>query len=105
VLYGGAIHFAKEAMQFQGQTIYGLMAEFRNGNKSILRTDCPLTKTTQEHGIMQVPSSTFNQYQIGDVILVYPIHSCLVVQAMGEYLNIHNGKQISTMVQQCVNRK
>lgn len=105
VLYGGAIQFAKETLNMAGCPVYGLMTEFEDGVFGNIRTDCKLTKTTQEHGILQVPEKVFNQYQIGDVVLVAPVHSCLMVQAMGEYVNIHNGELVSTMVQQAPIRR
>ena len=100
VLYGGAIQFAKETLNMDGCPVYGLMTEFKDGTFGNIRTDCKLTKTTQEHGILQVPEKSFDQYQIGDVVLVTPVHSCLMVQAMGEYVTIQNGEFVSTMVQQ-----
>ncbi len=100
VLYGGAIHFAKETLNIDGCPVYGLMSEFEDGTFGNIRADCKLIKTTQEHGVLWVPEKIFNQYQIGDVVLMAPVHSCLMVQAMGEYVDIQSGEHISTMVQQ-----
>lgn len=105
VLYGGAIQFAKETLKVAGTVIYGLMTELQDGTFGDIRMDCKLTKTTQEHGILQVPEVVFSNCNIGDLVLVYPVHSCLMVQAMGEYIDIHNGEHISSMVQQCFNHR
>lgn len=100
VVYGGAIHFSKEMLMFEGESIYGLMAEKEGCHFSGILNDCRLLRTTQEHGVVRVNDSIFHQYHIGDLALIYPVHSCLTVQAMGEYRDIYTGKTISTMVQQ-----
>ena len=103
VIYGGAIHFSKEQLMYQGEAVYGLMAEKEGCHFSGLLSEGRLLHTTQEHGVLHVSDSIFRQYQIGDIVLIYPVHSCLTVQAMGEYRDIHSGKTITTMVQQRTN--
>ncbi|MGV8026857.1 MAG: alanine racemase [Anaerolineaceae bacterium] len=98
VIYGGAIHFAKETLRYKGRAIYGMLTGIPNEAFGSLQTDCLLTTTTQEHGIIEVSQSVFSQYQVGDVIQISPVHSCLTVQALGEYMDIHSGERISTMV-------
>ncbi len=98
VIYGGAIHFSKEGLNFNGEMIYGLVAGKYNEMFGEIQTDCILTTTTQEHGVLKVNPAAFSQYHIGDVIQIFPVHSCLTVQAMGEYLDIRTGNYLSTMV-------
>ena len=98
VIYGGAIHFAKETLQYKGRAIYGMLTGTVHEPFGSLQTDCLLTTTTQEHGIMEVTPSVFSQYRVGDVIQIFPVHSCLTVQALGEYMDIETGGCISTMV-------
>jgi D-serine deaminase-like pyridoxal phosphate-dependent protein len=69
-----------------------------NVSFGVLQAECLLTTTTQEHGIIEVTPAVFSQYQVGDVIQLFPVHSCLTVQALGEYLEIHSGERISSMV-------
>lgn len=88
---------------YRDEAVYGLMAENEDCHFSGLLSDGRLLHTTQEHGVLRVSDSIFRQYQIGDIVLVYPVHSCLTVQAMGEYRDIHTGKTITTMVQQRTN--
>jgi D-serine deaminase-like pyridoxal phosphate-dependent protein len=103
VLYGGAIHFSKEPLMYQDEAIYGFMAEKVGCHFSGILDDGRLLHTTQEHGVLRVSDCIFQQYQIGNTVLIYPVHSCLTVQAMGEYRDIRTGKMISTMVQQRMN--
>lgn len=103
VIYGGAIHFSKETLSYHGESIYGLLADKQEDHFATILPDCKLVSTTQEHGVLRVNDGVFQQYQIGDLVFVYPVHSCLVVQAMGEFCDLKTGKRIPTMVQQCHN--
>ncbi len=98
VIYGGAIHFAKETLPYKGRAICGMVAGNPNTSFGVLHAECLLTTTTQEHGIIEVTPAVFSQYQVGDVIQLFPVHSCLTVQALGEYVDIHSGERISSMV-------
>lgn len=98
VVYGGAIHFSKEGLNYNGKMIYGLVAGKYNELFGEIQPDCILTTTTQEHGVLKVNPAAFSQYQIGDVIQIFPVHSCLTVQALGEYLDIQTGNYLSTLV-------
>jgi len=98
LIYGGAIHFSKESMRYSGKAIYGLLAGKRDELFNEVQPDCMLIAATQEHGVLKVDSSTFSQYQIGDMVQIFPVHSCLTVQAMGEFLDIRTGNYLSTMV-------
>ncbi len=98
VIYGGAIHFSKESLKYNGKMIYGMVAGKYNEMFGEIQPDCVLTITTQEHGVLAVNALAFSQYKIGDVIQVFPVHSCLAVQALGEYLDIQTGSSLSTMV-------
>lgn len=101
VLYGGSIHFAKETISYQAQQIYGMLAKMKDGRFQGVQPENVIIQTTQEHGVLRVSEDIFSQTQIGDVVLVYPVHSCLMVQAMGTYMDIATGEKIPTMVTQC----
>jgi len=98
VVYGGAIHFSKETMPYQGEPIYGLVAGEFNQPFGMLKPDCKVISTTQEHGVIAMDPLSFSQYRVGDVIQVFPVHSCLAAHLLGEYLDIHTGEKISTLV-------
>ena len=100
VLYGGSIHFAKETISYQDQQIYGMLAKMKDGRFQGVQPENVVIQTTQEHGVLRVSEDIFSTTQIGDVVLVYPVHSCLMVQAMGTYMDIATGEKISTMVTQ-----
>ena len=98
IIYGGAIHFSKEILSVRGQPIFGMVAGKRNEPFGVLHPDCVLRSTTQEHGVLAMNEEPFAQYRVGDLIQVFPVHSCLAVQALGEYIEIRSGEHIATMV-------
>jgi D-serine deaminase-like pyridoxal phosphate-dependent protein len=77
VIYGGAIHFSKEhILNENGEIIYGIVSKINNGIIEPTK-DCYLTSLTQEHGIVSCNSLFINSINIGDIIYVIPVHSCL----------------------------
>ena len=43
---------------------------------------------SQEHGIIQADETLFQQAQIGDLLLVLPVHSCLTANLLKRYLTL-----------------
>lgn len=87
-IYGGAIHLSTEYLLFEeGLKHYGLIVRF-NGNK---RTG-PIPNTyvarlSQEHGIIKTTPEHFDSFNVGDIIGVLPVHSCLTANLMrGNYM-------------------
>jgi D-serine deaminase-like pyridoxal phosphate-dependent protein len=95
IIYGGAVHFSKERIEdnIRG-TIYGEVVEDNHEGWGEPIEGMYLTKLSQEHGIVQVPGRLIDDYKIGDVIKILPVHSCLTSQAMKVYLTTH-GKSIN----------
>lgn len=85
VIYGGGVHLSKDFVEEDGEKCFG---------KVVLLTDSgwhteiigSLTKLSQEHGIIQLSSERVNQLNIGDLIGVIPVHSCLAADLQGHYL-------------------
>lgn len=81
LIHGGAVHFSKDYLEEGSKTIFGVVASDW-GQPQEENYICSLS---QEHGIVQCTSSYFDSVSIGDVINIYPIHSCLTANLMGEY--------------------
>lgn len=95
---GGAIHLSKESLVDPGGNRYwGRLAtvgpngftagEFAiNGGESDTESAaCLVSAVSQEHGIVSMPAALQDQLQIGDLVLVLPVHSCLTAQQHGFY--------------------
>ena len=95
IIYGGAVHFSKERIEDPTMgTLYGAVAEDRQEGWGEIIEGMYLSKLSQEHGTIQVPGHLINNYNIGDIIKIIPVHSCLTSQCMRSYLTT-KGKMIS----------
>ena len=88
ILHGGAVHFSKECIQMDNQNIYGKMLSLNESGWVSQYDNCYLTKVSQEHGTLQVTEKVFEQIQVGDLVGILPVHSCLTANLMKEYLSI-----------------
>jgi len=99
VIYGGGIHFSKDRIEDQGKTIFGIVAQndVQGWNDPI--PNMYVKALSQEHGVVVVPQTEINNYTIGDLIYVLPIHSCMTADLMKRYKTL-DGKDITMMVNQ-----
>lgn len=87
VIHGGAVHFSKDAVRnTDGKKMYGRIIINRNGEKILLDTLNYLSKISQEHGILKVAQSQMGNFNVGDLIEILPVHSCLTANLMGYYI-------------------
>lgn len=95
VVYGGAVHLSKDTLSVDGKISYGLPALTHGEGWGAPIPHARVDRLSQEHGILWIPGPEFEQIAVGDLVFVLPAHSCLTVQAMGEYLSL-KGEKIST---------
>jgi D-serine deaminase-like pyridoxal phosphate-dependent protein len=95
VVYGGAIHLSKDYLEVDGKTSYGLPALPRGEGWGAPIPHARVDRLSQEHGILWIPGAEFEQIAVGDLVFILPAHSCLTVQAMGDYHTL-KGEKIST---------
>jgi D-serine deaminase-like pyridoxal phosphate-dependent protein len=85
-VYCGAVHLSKEKiLDKQNNTIYGLIVEFKDDKWSQPVDYTYLKSLTQEIGIIKTTESFLNKVNIGSVIGILPVHSCLTADLTGEY--------------------
>ena len=88
LIYGGGVHFAKDRLEDVEGTIYGRVVEkLENGWGDII-PGMYVKSLSQEHGTVAVPEELMDQYRIGDIIYVLPVHSCMTGNSMREYLTM-----------------
>lgn len=85
VVHGGAVHFSKDAMDFEGERIFGLGVAADGPGWGELLPDVRLVGLSQEHGIVAAPAEFIAAVRPGDTLLFLPVHSCLTADAMGAY--------------------
>lgn len=88
VIYGGGIHLSKEfILDEQGNAIYGrvaLLNEDLTGRTDVL-PDIYVKSLSQEHGVISTPSKFVQNCQIGDTLLILPVHSCMTANLFSKY--------------------
>ena len=87
VIYGGAIHFAKDSIiNIDGKPLFGRII-VREGDQEILLDEKNyLHGLSQEHGILKITPQDLHYFSPGKLIEILPVHSCLTANLMKEYL-------------------
>ncbi len=97
VIHGGAVHFSKDEIKnIDGKKMYGRIVIRKNGEKILLDPMNYLAKLSQEHGILKVAQNQFQNFAVGDLVEIIPVHSCLTANLMGHYITTE-GKLIEMM--------
>ncbi len=94
VIYGGGVHFSKDAIQIDGQTIYGQAVETTDAQWGKPIPGMVVKRLSQEHGIIHLPDEQIKNFNIGDLVYILPVHSCMTADIYDEYLTL-DGKTIS----------
>ena len=82
LIHGGAVHFSKDSISDPKiGTYFGVVASEHSSfpNSSYLKS------VSQEHGLLSCTPDFFEKAKIGDLIPIYPIHSCLTANLMRSY--------------------
>lgn len=95
VISGGAIHLSQDSLlNIDGKPFFGRIIATTNGEKKLLSPRNYVSKISQEHGILKVSQKNFNLFQVGDLVEIIPIHSCLTANLARKYLTTE-GKEIT----------
>jgi D-serine deaminase-like pyridoxal phosphate-dependent protein len=102
VIYGGAVHLSKDWMPGEGPVRHGLVAlpaALQGGSGDGWGNPLAgayVDRLSQEHGVVHLESEDLDRLRIGDLVCVLPVHSCLTVQVMGEYMTL-KGRRVGVM--------
>lgn len=89
ILHAGAIHLSKQFERFKDNSpYYGLPVSLNESGWSNPWPESYLRSVSQEHGILKCNAEKFDQYEVGDLVGILPIHSCLTCNLMGQYLTL-----------------
>jgi D-serine deaminase-like pyridoxal phosphate-dependent protein len=95
VIYGGAIHLSQDSLlNIDGKPSYGRIVIKQNGKKKLLSPRNYVSRLSQEHGILKVSQKNFQHFQVGDLIEIIPIHSCLTANLARKYITTE-GEEIT----------
>lgn len=97
VVYGGAVHLSQEyILDADYRKIFGYLAYFENQTFGPLNKKAPVVSLSQEHGIIQVNDKLFEKIHIADLVLIFPVHSCLTCNLYKEYITL-DGRVVSRL--------
>ena len=99
IIYGGSVHLSKDSLKWQDKgVIYGLLAEKTEKGWGEPIENAFVYSLSQEHGKIKMNESELLKYKVGQIVYIYPIHSCLVISSMrgfttltGEILDVYRG--------------
>ena len=87
-IHGGGIHLSKDSITTDAKTLYGRIGRLTSTGWSEPIPKTWIRKLSQEHGIVACSPEFFDEVNIGDLVAVYPVHSCLMVDCMRRYLSL-----------------
>jgi len=97
VIYGGAVHMSKDTISnINGKEMFGRIIVKKDGEKKLLAPLNYVSKLSQEHGTLKVTQKQFKNFQVGDLVEIIPVHSCLTANLYDTYLTT-DGETIKTM--------
>lgn len=86
LIHGGAVHFSKEVLtDADGTTHFGKLAIPSPQGWHGIIPGCYLKSISQEHGLVHASDEFMSQTAIGDIVYIYPVHSCLSADLMKSY--------------------
>ncbi len=95
VVHGGAVHLSKENIKDDlGNDYYGIAVSLESYTWDVKNIIGKVTKLSQEHGVIKVAGDIGN-INIGDMVAVLPVHSCLTANLMKGYTTT-DGNKITT---------
>jgi D-serine deaminase-like pyridoxal phosphate-dependent protein len=97
VIYGGAVHLSKETIVGSNPAVFGYAVFSPDSASWEINPGNFVRSLSQEHGVVKLHDEYINKVRIGDLIYIVPVHSCLVVDALGKFVSFE-GDVIHTRV-------
>lgn len=96
IIYGGGVHFSKDSIKTDHGTSYGhIVTQDGNGWGNPIE-GMYVKGLSQEHGKIAVPSDRINDYQVGGLLYILPVHSCMTADLLKVYTTT-DGDKITMM--------
>jgi D-serine deaminase-like pyridoxal phosphate-dependent protein len=85
LIYGGAVHLSKEyLLDNKNNKNFGSIVRLYEKSWSESIPGAYVKSISQEHGLISMNSETISSFQIGDLLGILPVHSCLSADLLGE---------------------
>ncbi|MFN2395694.1 MAG: alanine racemase [Bacteroidales bacterium] len=96
VLYGGAVHLSKDALEIDDNEVYGEVVMFTPKGWEPFPKPVYVNRLSQEHGIFSCPDEYWDLFTPGSLAGVVPVHSCLAADLLKNYYEINEGVFLDT---------
>jgi D-serine deaminase-like pyridoxal phosphate-dependent protein len=97
IVYGGAVHLSEEYLEAaSGNRSFGVPVEFSCGKWGQPLDGSYVKSLSQEHGVIHLKAEYLKKINIGDLIGILPVHSCITCNLFREYRTA-DGKRIPKM--------
>ena len=83
VIHGGGVHLSKDVLHTDHGKLFGRIVPLTETGWGASYPDGELVSISQEHGIVELTEGVFETINIGDVVGVLPVHSCMTADVMG----------------------
>lgn len=94
VIYGGSVHVSRESLSLpSGKPFFGQIARL-DEDQAAWTAPIPgayLSALSQEHGKVAGPEDFIRRMEIGDTLIILPIHSCITASLYSEYHALNGG--------------
>jgi D-serine deaminase-like pyridoxal phosphate-dependent protein len=93
LVIGGGVHFSKDFITTNdGNKNFGDLVLLHENGWSGPVQGCFMSKLSQEHGTLQVTDAVFEQLNVGDVVGILPVHSCMTANLLGGFTTLSGNK-------------
>ena len=90
VIYGGGVHLSKEYIACNGEPVYGLAVRIKEDGWEFFENNIFVKSLSQEHGLIKSDAPLPDDFYIGNIIGIIPVHSCLTANLLGSYTLLDN---------------
>lgn len=94
ILYGGAVHISKESLRSKdGSSTYGRVSRLNEQQTGWMDpvADASLISLSQEHGILRGSPHFVESVNVGDTLIILPVHVCLTANLHREFYVLGEG--------------
>lgn len=91
VVYGGGVHLSKDFIEPNGERVYGKVVALSDDGWST-EPMASVVRLSQEHGILRVSDEMLSSLEIGSLVGILPVHSCLTADLQGYYVSLAGRK-------------
>jgi D-serine deaminase-like pyridoxal phosphate-dependent protein len=93
IVYGGGVHLSKESLKLpDGRTVFGEAVIFHDTGWKFPDERSFVKSLSQEHGVIISSDELMRNSEVGGLIGIIPVHSCMTADLMRQYHTFDNNR-------------